>query len=83
MSRPAFTLKTMFWGMALVAAFLGGAGWQHRVLSREIAGDVEQYHNHLDELEMYIFTLEEKAAAGVETADLPASQTASPSATRD
>ncbi|HEX5442911.1 MAG TPA: hypothetical protein VFW87_03735 [Pirellulales bacterium] len=29
--RPQFTLKTLLWLMALVAAFMGGIAWERRV----------------------------------------------------
>jgi hypothetical protein len=33
--RPQFTLKTLLWLMAVVAAFFAGAAWQHRQLERK------------------------------------------------
>jgi hypothetical protein len=30
MNRPQFSLKSLLWLMAVVAAFFGGAAWQHR-----------------------------------------------------
>jgi hypothetical protein len=30
MRRPQFSIKTLLWLMAVVAAFVGGAGWQRR-----------------------------------------------------
>lgn len=36
MPRPRFTLKTLLWLMLVVAAFFGGASWQHRLLRQRI-----------------------------------------------
>jgi hypothetical protein len=37
MRRPQFSLKTLLWLMAVVAAFSGGAAWQHRMASERIS----------------------------------------------
>jgi hypothetical protein len=46
MRRRQFTLKTLLWLMAVVAAFLGGAGWQRRILNQRLA-DMEVAHSKL------------------------------------
>jgi hypothetical protein len=38
MARPQFSIKTMLWLMAVVAAFLGGAEWARRGWEQEKAG---------------------------------------------
>ena len=42
MRRPQFTLRTLLWLMAVVAAFCGGAAWQKRRMDLDIASRVEQ-----------------------------------------
>ena len=37
MPRPQFSLKMLLWLMVVVAAFLGGSSWKHRLLSQQIS----------------------------------------------